>query len=323
VRAPGGGVRLLEADTFVLAAGTIETARLLLTAAATPGNCPWRENTNVGAYFKDHLGGRVAAVHPEDSRVFFECFSTIARGGAKYEPKIRLRNEVLERERIVNVQGMFTFEGSASHHLIYLKQFLKAAVFSRRISGVGDFFRNAVGSARHLLPLMWRYVWDHRIFIPSSSKISLFAQAEQVPCVNSRIRIDPNATDSIGLPRVLLDWRLCGADELASIRTFTIRVSDAFRAAGLGRVQIDESLLALRPSFVSTLSDTIHQSGGAVMGPSELDGVVDRNLRVFGTENLYVGGSSTFRTISSANTTFTALAFATRLAGHLSGGRRC
>jgi len=40
-------------------------------------------------------------------------------------------------------------------------------------------------------------------------------------------------------------------------------------------------------------------------------------LKVFGTSNLYVGGASTFRTVSNANTTFTALAFTTRLIYHL------
>jgi choline dehydrogenase-like flavoprotein len=45
--------------------------------------------------------------------------------------------------------------------------------------------------------------------------------------------------------------------------------------------------------------------------------VVDQNLKVFGTVNLYIGGASTFRTVSNANTTFTALAFTTRLIHHL------
>jgi choline dehydrogenase-like flavoprotein len=44
---------------------------------------------------------------------------------------------------------------------------------------------------------------------------------------------------------------------------------------------------------------------------------VDRNLRVFGTDNLYVIGASIFPTTSNANTTFTALTFTTRLIDHL------
>jgi choline dehydrogenase-like flavoprotein len=48
-------------------------------------------------------------------------------------------------------------------------------------------------------------------------------------------------------------------------------------------------------------------------------GVVDRDLRVFGTENLYVAGAGTFPTTSNANTTFTAITFTTRLVDHLTG----
>jgi choline dehydrogenase-like flavoprotein len=108
-------------------------------------------------------------------------------------------------------------------------------------------------------------------------------------------------------------------DELASISEFARRAEGALRGSGLAILTIDPNLKAMDPGFMSTLRDTYHQAGGTVMGTSEQDGVVDRNLKVFGTTNLYVGGASTFRTVSNANTTFTALAFATRLVYHLCG----
>ena len=69
---------------------------------------------------------------------------------------------------------------------------------------------------------------------------------------------------------------------------------------------------------MESLHDTYHQSGGTLMGKSDQEGIVNRNLKVFGTINLYIVGSSTFRTGSAANSAFTALAFATRLVEHLS-----
>jgi choline dehydrogenase-like flavoprotein len=176
----------------------------------------------------------------------------------------------------------------------------------------------AIGSARYLLPLMWRYVWDHRVFVPSTSRIDLLMQGEQFPIAESRIRIDSGVRDAQGLTRVVLDWRL-GGEELESIHQFVTRLDGALRAAGIAKLRIEEDLAAKNPRFMGTLKDTLHQSGGTVMGLNEKDGVVDRDLRVFGTENLYVGGSSTFRTVGNANTTLTALAFATRMVEKIAG----
>lgn len=313
----GGKRHTIAGETFILAAGTIENSRLLLHGATDESwQCPWRQNQNIGTYFQDHLGGKVATVQPNDIRTFFNTFSTIWRGGHKYQPKFRLRNNVLARDRILNIQGSFGFESSVSENLVYLKQFVKAAVYSRKIKGLGDVFKNAVACSKYLLPLMWRYVWDHRIFVPSASKISLLIQAEQGPVAESRILLDRRVTDPYGLPRVVLDWRLSG-HELASIAEFARRAEEALRGAGLASLAIDPDLEAMDPKFMSPLRDTYHQAGGTVMGTSDRDGVVDQNLKVFGTANLYIGGASTFRTVSNANTTFTALAFTTRLIHHL------
>lgn len=316
----GGKRHTIAGQTFILAAGTIENSRLLLHGAADESwACPWRQNQNIGAYFLDHLGGKVATVQPNDTKKFFDTFCTIWRGGHKYQPKFRLRNDILTRDRILNVQGLFGFESSVSENLVYLKQFVKAAVYSRKIEGLGDLFKNVAACSKYLLPLMWRYVRDHRIFVPSASKISLLIQAEQGPVAESRIRLDRSVTDPYGLPRVVLDWRLSG-HELASIAEFTRRAEGALRGAGLASLAIDRDLEAMDPKFMSNLRDTYHQAGGTVMGTSDRDSVVDQNLKVFGTANFYIGGASTFRTVSNANTTFTALAFTTRLVKHLCDG---
>ena len=312
-----GKTHLINGDCFILAAGTIEICRLMLHAAATPGwDCPWRSNTNVGAYFQDHLVGRVAALEVSDRQRFFDTFCTIVWSGHKFAPKLRLTNATLQRSQVMNVHGMMNFESSIAENLIYLKQFVKAALHSRKISGVGNLMKNLRACRKQLLPLMWKYVVDNRIFVPSTSKISLNIQSEQTPLRDSRIFIDPAVKDAAGLPKVILDWKV-GNAELASIREFTIHCDRALRAAGLASLHIAEGLMKLEPQFLTNLHDNNHHAGGTRMGESEKDGVVDKNLRVFGTTNLYVAGAAVFRTSSNANTTFTALAFTTRLVDHL------
>jgi hypothetical protein len=312
-----GKTHMIEGDTFILAAGTIEICRLLLHGAATPGwDCPWRANANIGAYFQDHFVGRIASVRPIDTRKFFDTFCNFVWSGNKFQPKIRLTNDTLERTRILNIQGNFCFESSISENLVYLKQFLKAAIHSRKISGVGGLFGNLRACGKHLVPLMWKYVMENRIFVPSTSKISFGIQGEQSPRRESRITIDSSVTCASGLPKVILDWK-AGDEELASIREFALRCDRALRAARLGQLDIAEDLTNLHPRFFAALRDNYHQTGGARMGESEADGVVDRDLRVFGTHNLYVAGAASFRTTGNANVTFTALAFVTRLIDHL------
>jgi choline dehydrogenase-like flavoprotein len=57
--------------------------------------------------------------------------------------------------------------------------------------------------------------------------------------------------------------------------------------------------------------------GTTRMGATEMDGVVDKDLRVYGTDNLFIAGSSVFPTSGCANPTLTIIALALRLGSHL------
>lgn len=307
----------VDGRAFVLAAGTIENVRLLLHAAEDASwQCPWRGNDNIGRYFLDHIAGRVARIRPRDARTFYDVFCTIVLRKIKFHPRIRLRNELLARERFLNCQATIAFDHSVKENLVYLKQFFKAALFSRRVGSLTGLMRNAYACARYMVPLMWKFVTEHRILIPSGSNIWLTVQAEVEPLPDSRITINPEIRDRFGLPQVVLDWRLSG-NEVDHLLRFTQRVKAAVENASLADLEIEPALAAKNPSFLDQLHDTTHHAGGCRMGESERDGVVDCNLRVFGTENLYAAGACVFRTCSNANTTFTAMAFATRLSRHL------
>lgn len=314
-----GNESLIKGNTFVLAAGTIETVRLMLHAASLPSShCPWRGNPNLGKYFQDHVGGRIASVHPIDYKRFTQLCSSIVLAGHKFQPKIRFKNETLEKENTLNVHAMFHFESSISENLVFLKQFLKAAVYNRKIKGLGELTKHIIACGKHLPPLMWRYIVQNRVFVPSGSKISFVVQSEQTPLSSSRIEIDETQKDVFGLPKVKLDWKL-GEFEFPAIKDFAQRCKRSLHTDGLAELKILPGVIDQDPEFFKTLTDNYHHVGGARMGWSNRNGVVDSDLRVFGTENCYVLGASSFRTTSNANTTFTALVFATRLAEKLAG----
>jgi choline dehydrogenase-like flavoprotein len=68
---------------------------------------------------------------------------------------------------------------------------------------------------------------------------------------------------------------------------------------------------------INNFSSRAHHLGTTRMSDSPVNGVVDRNCKVFGMSNLYVAGSSVFPTGGHANPTLTLIALTLRLADHL------
>jgi choline dehydrogenase-like flavoprotein len=75
----------------------------------------------------------------------------------------------------------------------------------------------------------------------------------------------------------------------------------------------DELAEAIRSMSI----DGLHQVGTTRISETPDNGVVDQNLKVWGTTNLYVCSTSAFPTSSQANPTFLLGVFAVRLAYHL------
>jgi choline dehydrogenase-like flavoprotein len=187
---------------------------------------------------------------------------------------------------------------------------------ARRSRGGADspgFFRTMA----MLGPLIWRYLVKRRGPSLLGNTAFLGIEVEQVVCAESRITLDRADPD-----RLVLNWALDGAAEMRGIRLYCAAVRDYLAREDLGELEIDPRILAEDPSFLNDAHDAYHQMGGARMAASAADGVVDADLKVFGTENLYVLGAAAFPSGSFANPTLTALALSVRLAEHLQGLQR-
>ena len=89
--------------------------------------------------------------------------------------------------------------------------------------------------------------------------------------------------------------------------------------ASVAEVFPDAQLLAGDPEFRRKCDDSNHHMGGMRMAEHPEDGVVDPDLRLFGTENVFVCSAAVFPASSFSNPTHTVLALAVRLADHLAG----
>ncbi len=306
----GDGRTIRVAGThFVFAAGTIETSRFFLSTQRRPG-VPWASNGQVGTYFQDHLGGKIGSVHVKNEQKFRDYFENCFHGGVKLQPRLRLAPHV--RKTVSSgVCGYFDFRSSLREKLDNVKFLAKTlgsgASFSRWVTLPADLW----SLGRTLYPVALRYARDHRVLALFDRGLEFHVQAEQIPMMESSIRLADEEAQADGLCRAVVDWKVDGA-EVGNIRDFARRADEYLRNSGIGRIELSEDELK-----ISQLDDTYHQCGGMCMGASASDGVVDADCRVWGVPNVYVAGASVLPSSSYANSTLTALALAGRLSARL------
>ena len=317
VRTGTGAELLARGAKFVVACGTIEASRLMLAAAADSPELSWANNPWVGSSFQDHLDIHAAKVDVLDMKRFGQLFDNIFLRGFKYNPKLVLAPAVQLERGLTNVAGSFIFESSLADHLSNVKIFIRALRNGIVPPNLKSLPTHVMSLLKVWYPLILRYLRDHRAFNPADLGVTLRLHCEQVPTRHSRITLDPEQRDRNGMPLARLDWHVDGR-EVEAMAEYCARLDARLRELGIARLRIDPLIAARSPDAIDLASDTNHHCGGLRMAETVADGVVDPDLRVHGTINLYVAGASAFPTSSFANPTYTAMALALRLADRLS-----
>jgi choline dehydrogenase-like flavoprotein len=125
-------------------------------------------------------------------------------------------------------------------------------------------------------------------------------------------------TDRFGLRRLELDWRLADIDR-ETLRIAGEEMGRALARHDVGRLQLEPWVTDAKSEVPITgeQGGSSHHMCTTRMSDDPSTGVVDRDCRVHGMENLYIGGSSVFSSAGVSNPTFTIVELALRLADHL------
>ena len=136
---------------------------------------------------------------------------------------------------------------------------------------------------------------------------------EQFPNRQSRISL-LNEKDELGVAKVNVHWALSESDR-HTIKCIGTELAKQFADMDLGFVKLND--FVYDTSVPLKMAPHAHHMGTTRMAASPEFGVVDANCKVFGTQNLYVAGSSIFAKGGASNPTMPLLQFAVRLADHL------
>jgi choline dehydrogenase-like flavoprotein len=306
----GGNHFKVRAGTFVLAAGAIETARLLLVSDDVQPGGIGNEHDLVGRYFMEHpdVEGGVLIPGPELDPGMFRLYLSQQIGQhLNAHAMLRLGDDLLRKEQLLNSVARLR-----PTHRSALDGAVRSARTVRRslhhgvpITGLATHGVRAVRGARTIL----RHGSAMRSGPPDAYGLDIMA--EQAPDRESRVRLG-RRRDRLGMPTTVLDWRL-GERDWSSIRRTVELLGECLREAGIGVVVPTVTETSPPPPVYGNW----HHLGTTRMHVDPAGGVVDENCRVHGVSNLYVSGGSVMPTGGYANPTLTIAALALRLADHL------
>ena len=315
VRSEAGHALRVTARCFVLAAGGIENARLLLISDRTHEGGLGNGHGLVGRYFSEHLyvnSGRLElpASRP-DMRFYWPHAASLDGRPGRVRGVFKLPLRTVEAERLLNcaifVLPPFENRATLSSRGAAAVQAIGAAAHRGWVPD--DAGKDLAALARD--PVGGLNAAFRRLLVRRRTprEVQLRSYVEPLPNGRSRLSLLPDC-DRFGRRRVRLDWEPAEL-EWRSIDRFNELLAEAVTAAGLGRVH------AFSPDDRPPREGGKHHMGTTRMHARPSEGVVDGDGRVHGIDNLYVTGSSVFPAAGFANPTLTIVALALRLADHL------
>jgi len=337
------GKSTVKARHFILAAGGVETTRLLLAAQRRwPARFGGLDGP-LGRYYMGHISGKITDIVFDKPEVIADLDFQKDSSGSYIRRRFTLRPSAQQSHRLLNTSfwpDNPPFHDPAHHSGVLSAVFLALSIppVGRRLvsEGIrlahvgskphhcGAHLANVIIGAPRGARDMVNILRDRFLSKPgkpgflvrnAGGKYALHYHGEQEPNPDSRIVLT-DETDRFGLPRVAIDFRFTQGDVRSVINSHEV-LDSALRAASIGRLEYKYPADQLFDRVLAQATDGYHQAGTTRMGAEPSDSVVDSDLKVHDIANLHIASSSVFPTTGQANSTLPAVALGVRLIHHL------
>ena len=298
IRSMSGVERKLYSGCTVVAAGALENPRILKTSSL-PKNV--KGSDFLGGCFMSHPGfSEVGYLHVNDE---IRCFdenkikrflqNKTKRKYFVFEAATRERRRLKILRHSISLKPLDNARAINKSYIFNSKSKNKTIMDNLKLFEV---FKN-VGCAlkgRTAVPGLW----------------AIGVGIEQEPRLTNKVKL-LNQSDQFGIPKIDVFWDNIGQLEKKTILESVKILGRQATSSRTGIVQLSERML---DGSIFNQQDPINHHIGTTRMASRSDlGIVDKDLKVFGIENLYITGSSVFPTSSIVNPTFTIIALSLRL----------
>jgi len=340
-----GRALTLNSDRVIVAAGGLETPRILLASRSTKTCGLGNEQDLVGRFYQAHLEGEVGEIlfkrPAREVRLDYQRSpeGVYCRRYAWLSPEAQRRERLAglilrpHHPKIVDpahrhpvLSAMYLVKDlilpEYGRKMTSTEQAAKARYAGRQGALYFEHLRNIVLGAPSLAGFSVKWTRDRILAdrkLPSvvlrdaRNRYVLDFNAEQTPNPDSRVLLS-DTLDPLGVPRLSIAWRTVAQDREMIARGLRV-MQAAFGRSDTAALHFDDALFDEEVALSTRIGG--HHIGTARMADNAAKGVVDGDGQVFGVRGLYVAGAATFPTSGFANPTLTIVALALRLADHL------
>jgi choline dehydrogenase-like flavoprotein len=310
----------IVARDVVVAAGAIESTRLLLIADRQCDERIFAPDDILGRFLSDHLSAPIADLEPHNRIALNRVVGFRFEQGAMRNLRFEMRGAA---RRQLGLPASFThiaYESAADGGFEALRDIFRA-IQKGQLPSPADIIRTAAGLPWLVRAVWWRYILG-RLLYPSTGIFTAHLVIEQMPVRDNRITLSDNASDPFGLPQATLNWDV-GDENLMAFRGVAEQFFSMWRESRL------QDLAELVPRDTSNWHASLrncggiyHPSGTIRIGTDRSNGVVSADLRAFRVPNLYVVSTATFPVVGGANPTLMMMLYGSDLAERLAARRR-
>jgi choline dehydrogenase-like flavoprotein len=324
-----GKVGRIKAKKFVLACGGIENVRILLNSNGVVPQGLGNQNDLVGRFFMEHIGVTCGTLVAKDTPDHFSTYSS--RPGIRFTSPILhngqnpvdiliracLSDQLQQKERLLNCAGFLNGKWDSEHGISVARE-LRDNLKNWEIPD--DFWKKVWQVMKDLDEVAIQtyqgmFNEGETVVPPKFTSYNLYVTSEQAPNFDSRVKLSEDK-DQLGMKKVQLDWRLTKLDK-RTLQELSKAFGTELGRLNLARLKIEDWLLSDDNDWPPTLGKGNHHMGTTRMSDDPKKGVVDKNCRLHGMDNLYIAGSSVFPTGGYSPPTLTIVALGVRLADHL------
>lgn len=283
---------IVKADTFILACGGLENPLLLLNFDRLHNGLLKRKTSTIGLYYSDHH-------EPSINYYPLSCFLPVFKN-------------FHEDQKMYHWVRMFFALNKKKFPEIKIPIALSMQFHPQCLHRTQWDFENLYDRIS---------IEDSNFDIPKKKKSEVILQEEKADILYAPT---PSASNNISLSEKILPtghyqgkltYNLLQED-LQQLRLAIKIYEQIFRKNNLARLKIGAFNLKFYAN-PKVYPNGRHHMGGTRMGLTSKTGVVDKDLKMFGTSNLYIVGPGVFPSFDWMGPTYTAAALSIRLARHL------